>query len=205
MPIPPTFTDSTEVSPLDRQNVVALEAKPESKAGRVLLEIFETIVLALIMFIVINFISARIHVDGSSMEPNFHNGDFVVVNRLAYRIGKIQRGDVVVFPYPLDPEVDYIKRVIALPGDTVAVYGGAVQVNGITLDEPYLFEPAYDENYAERIVPEGTVFVMGDNRNASSDSRRWGFLSIDDIIGKAVFRYWPFDTLGFVAHHDLLP
>jgi signal peptidase I len=191
-----------EVSPLDKQNVVAMEEAPPSGARRILLEIIETIVLALVLFMAINFLTARIRVDGSSMEPNFHDGDYVIVNRMAYRLGDIQRGDVIVFPYPLHEEDDYIKRVIGLPGDHVAVYGGVVYVNAEALSEPYIMEKP-DTDLAEVIVPDGYVYVMGDNRNASSDSRSWGPLKIEKIIGKAVFRYWPFSTIGFIAHPDL--
>jgi signal peptidase I len=191
-----------EVSPLDKQNVVAMEEAPPSGARRILLEIIETIVLALVLFMAINFLTARIRVDGSSMEPNFHDGDYVIVNRMAYRLGDIQRGDVIVFPYPLHEEDDYIKRVIGLPGDHVAVYGGVVYVNAEALSEPYIMEKP-DTDLAEVIVPDGYVYVMGDNRNASSDSRSWGPLKIEKIIGKAVFRYWPFSTMGLIAHPDL--
>lgn len=190
------------LSPLDKQNVVALEEAPPSSARRVLLEIIETIVLALVLFLAINFLTARIRVDGSSMEPNFHDGDYVIVNRMAYRLGDIQRGDVIVFPYPLNEEEDYIKRVIGLPGDHVAVYGGVVYVNGVALFETYIMEKP-DTDSAEVVVPDGYVFVMGDNRNASSDSRSWGPLKIEKIIGKAVFRYWPFPTMGLVDHPNL--
>lgn len=200
MAIPPS---DPEVSPLDKQNVVALEEAPPSSARRVLLEVIETIVLALVLFVAINFLTARIRVDGSSMEPNFHDGDYVIVNRLAYQLGDIQRGDVIVFPYPLDPEDDYIKRVIGLPGDHVAIYGSVVYVNGQPLTEPYIADQARSD-LAELIVPEGYVYVMGDNRNQSSDSRSWGPLNIEDIIGKAVFRYWPITTIGLVEHPDLV-
>ena len=196
--IPP----NPEVSPLDKQNVVALEEAPPSPARRILLEIIETIILALVLFMAINFLTARIRVDGSSMEPNFHDGDYVIVNRMAYRLGDIQRGDVIVFPYPLEPEDDYIKRVIGLPGDRVAIYGGAVYVNGQPLIEPYIAEQPRSD-LAEFIVPESYVYVMGDNRNESSDSRSWGPLKIDEIIGRAIFRYWPFTNMGVVEHPDL--
>lgn len=199
MALPPKPTEPKDVSPLDRQNVVALETAPPSQARRILVETIQTIALALVLFLVINFVSARIRVDGSSMEPTFHDGDYVVVNRLAYKLGDMQRGDVVVFPFPNQPDVDYIKRVIGLPGDRVAVYNGTVYVNGSPISEDYLLEPS-NGNYAERVVPEGSVFVMGDNRNHSDDSRTWGFLVIDDIIGKAVFRYWPLSLMGLVEH-----
>lgn len=192
-----------ELSPLDPQNLVALEEQPRPAARRILVEIIQTVVLALVLFFAINFISARIRVDGSSMEPTFHNGDYVIVNRLAYQWGEMQRGDVVVFPYPLSPEEDYIKRVIGLPGDRVAIYGGDVYVNGQHIEEPYISSaPAND--VAETVVPEGYVYVLGDNRNASSDSRSWGPLEIEDILGKAVFRYYPFDSIGIIDHPVLV-
>lgn len=196
MSLPPS---PPELGPLDRQNVVALEEAPASPARRILIEVLETIILALVLFFAINFITARIRVDGSSMEPNFHNGDYVIVNRLAYQMGDIQRGDVVVFPYPRNPEEDYIKRVIGLPGDRVAVYGGLVYVNGTPIEEPYIASPAI-EDLSERVVPDGFVYVLGDNRNASSDSRSWGPLSIEEIIGKAIFRYYPFNNIGIIDH-----
>jgi signal peptidase I len=198
MALPPS-SENKELGPLDRQNVVAIETAPPSQARRILWETFETIVLALALFIAINFLSARIRVDGSSMEPNFHDGDYVVVNRLAYRLGDIQRGDVIVFPPPQNKEVDYIKRVIGLPGDHVSILDGTLYLNNHAIDEPYLAEKA-SGNFAELVVPEGSVFVMGDNRNHSEDSRVWGFLSIDAIIGKAIFRYFPFDMIGVVQH-----
>jgi signal peptidase I len=194
---------SPELSPLDPQNVVSLEVQPRPATRRILVEIIQTIVLALVLFFAINFISARIRVDGSSMEPTFHNGDYVIVNRLTYQWGEIQRGDVVVFPYPLSPEEDYIKRVIGLPGDRVAIYGGNVYVNGQRIEEPYISSaPAND--VAETVVPEGYVYVLGDNRSASSDSRSWGPLEIEAILGKAVFRYYPFDSIGIIDHPVLV-
>ena len=183
--------------------MVALEEQPRPATRRILVEIIQTVVLALVLFFAINFISARIRVDGSSMEPTFHNGDYVIVNRLTYQWGEIQRGDVVVFPYPLSPEEDYIKRVIGLPGDRVAIYGGNVYVNGQRIEEPYISSaPANDA--AETVVPEGYVYVLGDNRNASSDSRSWGPLEIEAILGKAVFRYYPFDSIGIIDHPVLV-
>jgi len=192
-----------ELSPLDRQNLVALEEEPRQRGHSLLLEAIQTIILALVLFFAINLVSARIRVDGSSMEPTFHNNDYVIVNRLAYQWGQIQRGDVVVFPYPLNPEEDYIKRVIGLPGDRVAIYAGEVYVNGQLIAEPYLSAPA-SEDLAEVIVPDGYVYVLGDNRDASSDSRTWGPLQIERIIGKAVFRYYPLDSIGIIDHPVLV-
>jgi signal peptidase I len=192
-----------ELSPLDRQNVVALASDEPSAARRVIVEAVQTIALALLMFLVINFLTARIRVDGRSMEPNFHDGDYVIVNRLAFRLGELQRGDVVVFPYPLNQEEDYIKRIIALPGDRVGIRDGLVLLNGAVLDEEYLGAPPHGSDLEAVTVPEGEVFVMGDNRYDSSDSRSWGPLSIEDIIGKAIFRYWPLADIGSVIDQDL--
>lgn len=200
MSFPPSPPD---ISPLDKQNVVALEESPPSGARRVLIETIQTIVLALVLFFAINVVSARVRVEYSSMEPNFHDGDYIIVNRLAYKWGAPERGDVVVFPYPNNPEEDYIKRVIGLPGDRVAVYSGVLYINGQPVDEPYLSE-TMREDYSEHVVPDGSVIVMGDNRNASSDSRSWGPLPISDVIGKAIFRYFPFNNVGVVDHPELL-
>jgi signal peptidase I len=167
-----------------------------------LIDLLETVVLALVLYAAINFLTARVYVEGASMEPNFHNGNFVIVNRLAYQWSQPERGDVVVFPYPGNPDDDYIKRVLALPGDTFAVEGGIVYVNGVALDEPYINGPMR-RDFPQLTIPPGTVFVLGDNRNDSSDSRSWGPLQIEDILGKAVLTYWPLSDLGGVQHLDL--
>lgn len=199
MSLPPS---PPELGSLDRQNVVALDEAPSSRLRRTLREVFETILLALVLFLAINFVSARVRVEFNSMYPNFHNGDYIIVNRLAYRWAEPQRGDVVVFPYPNDPDEDYIKRVIGLPGERIAIYAGKVYINGQALEEIYASEPIRLD-MSERIVPPEHVYVIGDNRNASSDSREWGALPISDIIGKAVFRYFPFDAIGVVEHYAL--
>jgi signal peptidase I len=191
-----------ELSPLDRQNVVTLESDQPSRVRRILTEAIQTIGLALLLFLIINFLSARIRVDGRSMEPSFHDGDYVIVNRLAYSLGELQRGDVIVFPYPLNTEEDFIKRVIALPGDRIAIQDGSVVLNGNQLEEDYL-DVIPRGDMAEIIVPLGHAFVMGDNRNDSSDSRIWGPLDVKDIIGKAVYRYWPITDAGSVDHPEL--
>lgn len=191
-----------ELGTLDRQNVVSIDTPPPSRARRFLIETLQTIALALFLFLIINSVSARIRVDGNSMQPSFQDGNYVIVNKLAYRDGGLERGDVVVFPFPLNREEDFIKRVIGLPGDRVMVIRGDVFINGQRIQEDYLLaEPRGDME--ELIVPQGTIFVMGDNRNDSSDSRVWGPLSIDEIIGKAIFRYWPLDGIGTIDHPDI--
>jgi signal peptidase I len=165
-------------------------------------EIGETIFIAGILFLAVNLVTARIKVEGSSMEPSLHDGEFVVINRLAYRWAEPDRGEIIVFRYPLDPERRFIKRIIGLPGDEVSVSQGIVYINGILLEEPYInAAPRYD---GEWTIEEGRYFVLGDNRNNSSDSRNWGSLESDDIIGKAVIVYWPLNDLSIIPHYDLV-
>jgi len=169
---------------------------------RVLAELLQTALIAFLLFIVVNLATARIRVEGISMEPNLHDGEFVVVNRLAYRWKEPQRGDIIVFHFPSDPRRRFIKRVIGLPGDTVTIREGQVLINGSLLEEPYLAEePRYHGEW--RIAPN-EVFVLGDNRNNSSDSQNWGPLDINEIIGKALLIYWPMDTIGLIPHYDLV-
>ena len=173
-----------------------IEEQPErkSKVLRFFLDILETVLLSVLLFMGINAISARVRVDGSSMEPSFHHGEFVVVNRLSYKVGTFEMGDVVVFHYPRDPEQEYIKRIIGVAGDHVEVSNGVVTVNGEVLIEPYIAAaPRYKGSWD---VPDGYVFVLGDNRNNSSDSHNWGPLQVENVIGKAVFIYWPLTEFG---------
>ena len=161
-------------------------------------DVLETLLVSLLLFFAINQISARIRVDGFSMEPSMHSGEFVIVNKLAYKIGSPQPGDIIVFHPPRNPQEDYIKRVIGLPGDQVVITDGGVQVNGQVLDEPYILQPPrYSASWD---VPEGHLFVLGDNRNNSSDSHNWGPVPLKDVIGKALFVYWPPENWGLVAH-----
>ena len=156
---------------------------------RVVWEVVETAILAALLFVIINAVSARIRVDGSSMEPTFHDGEYVLINRLAYTWGQISRGDVVIFYLADRPKRDYIKRVIGLPGDYIEVSGRQVRVNGELLNEPYIAAaPTYTGVWT---VPEGAIFVFGDNRNNSTDSHNWGAIPTEDIVGRAIVIYWP--------------
>lgn len=179
----------------------AIETQP-SRFRQFLREMAETLLLAFVLFVIINLLTARVRVDGPSMEPSYYHNNRVVVLKVAYMLGDIQRGDVIVFPAPPNPDEDYIKRVIGLPGDEVMVVDGVVYVNDQPLDEPYINAKPIS-SMRPLTIPEGMVFVMGDNRNVSSDSRAWGPLPIEDIIGKAVFVYWPFERIGLVEHYDL--
>lgn len=181
---------------------IAAEEKQSAGCLHFLIEFIETVLLAVVLFFGINAVSARIRVDGNSMYPTLLNGEFVFVNRLAYKLGRPSVGDVIVFRYPGDPKQDYIKRVIGRPGDTVAVQNGKVFVNGQELAEDYIAaSPAYHGNWN---VPEKSLFVLGDNRNDSSDSHTWGMVPMDNVVGKAVFVYWPVRNWAIITHPDLV-
>jgi len=167
---------------------------------RFVLDILETIVLAVILYFGINSISARVRVDGFSMNPTLQNGEYVLVSRLAYKLNIPQRGDIIVFGIPVNQKQDLIKRVIGLPGETVSIQENVVKINGVPLEEPYVAQaPLYS---GEWVIPEGQLFVLGDNRNASSDSHQWGLLPIDNVIGKALIIYWPPSEWKLVSHTE---
>ncbi len=132
-------------------------------------------------------------VEGQSMAPTLEDQDRLIVNKLAYRIGEPRRGDIVMLYYPLNPEKSFVKRVIAEEGDTVRIIDGRVYVNDIPLQDDYV-KPDYrsHDDWGPQVIPEGYDFVMGDNRSNSSDSRCWGPVPRQNIIGKASLVYWPF-------------
>jgi signal peptidase I len=167
-----------------------------------LLDAFEILLMSVILLAVINALSARVRVNGSSMSPTLVDGQYLLVNKLAYRWAPLEHGDVVVFYFPLDPSEEYIKRLIGLPGDHIQIQEGRVYVNGILLREDYISAmPLY---YGEWQVPEDSYFVLGDNRNNSSDSHNWGMVPKNHIIGKAILVYWPISKISWVTHVDLL-
>lgn len=170
--------------------------------GRFALDLLETIVLAVVLFVGINAVSARVRVDGTSMVPTLQDGEFVLVNKLSYKFDDVARGDIIVFHFPVNPEEDLIKRVIGLPGDTVSVQDGQVYVNGTMLNETYIAAaPTYTSEWQ---VPEENYFVLGDNRNNSSDSHSWGLLPAEKIVGKAVVIYWPPPFWKVLQHPEIL-
>ncbi|MCX7912255.1 MAG: signal peptidase I [Dehalococcoidales bacterium] len=164
-------------------------------------ELLITVLVAVAIFVVAQRTIQTYEVFMSSMEPSFHEGQRVVVNKAAYFFGEPQRGDVVVFKAPTGNE-DFIKRIIGLPGDTVEIRDGAVLVNGVRLDEPYIAEkPAY--TMPAVVVPEGKYFVLGDNRNHSNDSHNHWFVDRRDIRGKAWLSTWPPEYWGVVNNYPL--
>jgi len=180
------------------------EAQPEQTEDwkRFALDILETIVLAVVLYFGINAMSARVRVDGFSMNPTLQNGEYILVNRLAYKTGQPERGDIIVFSFPADEGQDLIKRIIGLPGETVKIANGSVTINDQELQEPYIAQdPLY---FGEWTVPEGYLYVLGDNRNDSRDSHQWGLLPLENVIGKSVLIYWPPSEWKIINHTEEL-
>ncbi len=162
-------------------------------------EVAETLLLALVAFALLRMAVQNYRVEGPSMEPTLHHGQFLLVNKLAYRFGSLQRGDIVVFRYPHDPSRSFIKRVIGLPGEQLEILDGELWIDGSSLVEPYIDQKGLYP-FPGTTIEADQVFVLGDNRNNSSDSRRWGSLPVSHVIGKALFCYWPPLHWGIVQH-----
>lgn len=183
--------------------MAAGEGKQTSTANKWFFEarywLRDLILSVLLAFIVIVFFYQPVQVEGTSMMPRLENHERIFINKFLYRFYPIERGDVVVFRYPLDPSKSYIKRVIGLPGDEVSIREGHVRVNGALLGEPYVL-PGYldDQSYATVRVEPNHYYVLGDHRNSSNDSREWGTVDRAYIYGKAVFVYWPLSRMGWV-------
>ena len=171
-----------------------------ARVVRVLWEVAHDLSVALLFcFFLIVFVAQAFSVQGSSMEPLLSDGERIVVNKFTYRLQPIARGDVVVFWYPRDPSVSYIKRVVGLPGDVVELRKGRLIVNGEPVKESYLAPGrAGHESHAARIVEEGYYYVLGDHRDSSNDSRTWGLVPEKYIYGRASFRFWPLARIGAV-------
>ncbi len=175
------------------------------KSSRIIREIVETIALTLLLFLVINLAVQNYDVSGPSMEPSLHDQERIMVDKVSYRFRSPARGDVIVFVAPPEPSEDYVKRIIALPGDVITVRGTTVIVDGVTLKETYV-NPADQGNayptMINRMVPPNEYFVMGDDRVDSYDSRAWGFVPRSNIIGRAVLVYWPLgqNNTGFLPN-----
>lgn len=171
------------------------------------MDILETIVFVGSLFIVIYlFILQPNQIRGASMEPTFESGDYIFTSKITYRFRKQERGDVIVFRSPRNPDIEFIKRIIGLPGDKIMVKSEEIYVNDRQLQENYisaktpLWEGGFIKDGEEMIVPAGKLYVMGDNRPRSSDSREFGFVDIDSIIGQVFYRYFPTDKLGSIKN-----
>jgi signal peptidase I len=176
--------------------------KTQKARFKFLLEILQTLILAFVLYFLIDSVVARVRVENISMLPTLESGEFLLVNKFAYRNGDYQYGDIIVFHYPDNPRDDYIKRTIGLPGDDIKVAGEQLFVNGVAVEESYTAEPPRYNGEWE--VPEGHLFVLGDNRNQSSDSHSWGFVPLDYVVGKAILIYWPLDEMKLLNQHMIV-
>ncbi|MEI8131504.1 MAG: signal peptidase I [Leptolinea sp.] len=192
----PTASDLIITEPVD---------VPESRRSQIfaiIREIIQTLLLAIVLYFMIDFVVARVRVENVSMKPTLLPGEFLLVNKLTYKFSGMSRGDIVVFHYPPQPSEDYIKRLIGLPGDTVEINNGKILVNKQPLTEPYIMaNPTYKGEWQ---VPSGSIFVLGDNRNSSSDSHIWGFVPIENIMGKAIVIYWPLQNAHLITHPNIV-
>jgi len=180
----------------------AVEETPPDSLPRqkgALQEIVETLLLAAAIYLVVNFFTMRCEVDGPSMQPTLETGQRLIVYRLAYVFSEPQRGDVVVFRSPNNPDDDLVKRIIGLPGETVSIQDGRVYIDGVLLEEPSFIPSPYYNGAWE--IPEGHYFVLGDNRNSSSDSHSWGTVSASQILGRVWLSYWPPSRWGVIQHY----
>ena len=187
-PSPPAAVPSPSVKP-----------EKKAKAGGALREIIETLVLTAVIFLGVRVLVQNYKVEGFSMEPTLNDGQYLLINKVGLHFQQPRRGDIIVFEYPLDTTKSFVKRVIGVPGDTVEVRNQQTIVNGKVLSEPYI-KSAESGFFPPTVVPATEYFVMGDNRNNSSDSRSWGLLPSKDVIGEAWVSYWPPKEWGLV--HD---
>ena len=196
---------------------IPVEAEQSSGSERtfhLLWEIAKTIAIIVLAALLIRaFLIKPFFVQGESMEPNYQDGDYLLVNQLSYRLHKPDRGDVIVFDAPPEEGTNYIKRIIALPGETVDLKNGKFEIrnakhsNGVTIDEPYVHDGIYTQSSGDQThweVAEDEYFTVGDNREPgkSLDSRSWGALPKEKIIGKVWMRAYPLQSIGFVKHQE---
>jgi signal peptidase I len=179
-----------------------LASSPRQKSF--LRDTLEIVFLALVLYVVIQYAVQTVHVLGSSMYATLHDNDLLVASKISYKLHPPQRGDIVVFKPPDEASRDFIKRIIALPGERIHITKGVVYINGQVLREPYLPEKwTYNDNWPasgqDQLIPPDQYFVMGDNRNHSSDSRTFGPIELNSILGKAEIRIWPLGELGFLG------
>ncbi|HEX8287781.1 MAG TPA: signal peptidase I [Pyrinomonadaceae bacterium] len=201
------------VAPTDDRDIEVQKLKVESRQGLWFesMRLLRDIILIIAVFVLFGvFVAQPVVVEGTSMLPQLHDGERLLVNKLVYyKIqsvdwGHLQRGDIVVFWYPKDPEKSYVKRIVGLPGETVEVRNGIIFINGKQLEETYL-DTEHNQSlpsFPPRKVDEHYYFVMGDNRDNSSDSRYWGLVPEKYIYGKAFFRYWKPSNAGFLEHGE---
>lgn len=174
------------------------QQKKERKKKPLYREILESIIIAVILALIIRtFAFEPFYIPSGSMEPTLQINDEILVNKFGYHIWELQRGDIVVFKYPEDPSIDYVKRLVGLPGEKVELKDSKLYVNNQEVAENYLPEGLKFNDFGPIEVPKGQFLMLGDNRNNSEDSRYWGCLPEENIVGKAMFIFWPFDHIKF--------
>ena len=190
------------------QQAAGAATTERSAASSLVRELAEVVGLAIILYVGISFAIQAVHVEGLSMFATLDDNDYLIANKIDYRLHAPQRGDIIILRPPGDNSRDFIKRVIALPGETLLIRGGVVYINGHRLEEPYLPEAWINDNNWPRngtdgdVIPANEYFVMGDNRNRSQDSRFFGPITRDRIDGRAWFRIWP---IGQFSIYDKVP
>ncbi|MBE7552218.1 MAG: signal peptidase I [Anaerolineales bacterium] len=208
-PAEPDWSSYT-LPPLDDEPPTEEKPSGWQTAWAVVREVGETIILTLVIFFLIQTVIRNFRVVGTSMVNNLHDGQYLIIDKLSYSwlvtdilgMGGPQRGDVIVFEPPNRPGEDYVKRIIGLPGEKVEIRAGQVFINGERLDEPFQPMPGSYNMSNPVIVPEGQVFVLGDNRNNSNDSHNWGTLPMGNIVGRAWLSYWPPDEWGVIPRDE---
>ena len=176
--------------------------RPRLKTPNMLMEIVSTVIFVIAVTVLFDMAIPRSLVDGHSMEPTFYGDDRLVVSRVHYLLGQPQRGDILVFNSLEAERVMLIKRVVGLPGERVELRGQAIYINGEALDEYYIKEPCRISRChdAAWVLGGNEYFMMGDNRNNSRDSRRFGPVPLDKIVGQVIFRYWPLASVGTIGN-----
>ena len=187
----------------------AVSSPPPAQQKSFFRDTLEIVFLALALYLVIQYAVQTVHVLGTSMFGTLHDQDLLVASKISYKLHAPQRGDIIIFKPPNDDARDFIKRVIAVPGDRLRIDKGTVYINGEVLKEPYLPERwtlnnTWPTDGREVIVPPDHYFVLGDNRNHSSDSRTFGYIDINEILGKAEVRIWPIADAGLLNSHPTL-
>lgn len=201
-------TETTEIQP-----TAATTPSAVSSLIQFLLELAKTVIIVgVLAFVIRYYLVQPFIVEGSSMYPRFQTNDYLLVDKLSYRLQEPKRGDIVVFRYPNNESVNYVKRIIGMPGEKVRIQNGRVSIinkdhpQGMLLDESYTngkdstFINFNSPDAIEFPVPQSSYFVLGDNRRASSDSREWGFLPERDLIGRVVLQVYPLDRFSVVKH-----
>jgi len=183
----------------EQSKAVESPSPSQQAAKSWLRESLESIIPALIIVLLINaFLAQATRVEGQSMEPSLHNNERLIIEKVSYRLRPPERGEIVVLHIPgRESSAPLIKRVVGLPGESVEIHDGKVYIQGKVLDEPYLTQMTYG-NMPARVVPPDHVFLLGDNRNASNDSRFFGMVPFEEIVGRAWLRYWPLDEIGLM-------